>query len=103
MAKRFSVMSTWFLSRRCMTKPPPMRMGRSSRLIRNDLARTAALYSRAAMTRILRMDLFLHVRRGDANKNVVQRRPGQLEVPNRPTLHQHIQDLLRVRVRLQTQ
>src|SRR5262245_30227937 len=93
---------------------PPMMIGISKRPIRNVLVRTAALYSRAATTRILRM-LFALVdggrgavaqrlgRTGDAHKDVVQGGARQLEVAHGATLRQHSEDALRIRARVEPQ
>src|SRR5262249_33086768 len=78
---------------------PPIMTGISTREIRNALVRTAALYSRAAMTRTLRTGHLAGrgvLGGGDADEDVVQRRPGQLEVAAPAALHQPAQQLLRV-------
>src|SRR5262245_62950980 len=97
-------MSTNFLSRisrtsrnsACTRMLPPIKTGMITRLMMNALVRTAALYSRLAMTQILRTDGLLQggggldgrfvVGRGDADEDVVQRRPRQLEVNHAATL-----------------
>src|SRR5262249_29883729 len=76
------------------TIAPPMRIGITTRLMMKPLVRTVAKYSRTAMTSVLRMLESLHegptvlkvrIRHmlrgsGDAHKNIVERRLGQLEV-----------------------
>src|SRR5437016_9157413 len=96
-----------------------MSSGISVKLTRNDFVRTAARYSRTAMTIVLRMTGllgFLHLpltlalspqrergvgRRGDANKDVVQGRVGYLKMANRSPRHQGRQHRLRIRASLQ--
>src|SRR5947208_1605194 len=80
MAKRFSPVSSNRLVIVCTTTAPPISTGIRIRLTRNDFVRTAAWYSRAAMTRILCTVVLLLVGAGDANKDVVQRRARQLEM-----------------------
>src|SRR5207244_4122060 len=119
-AKRFSPVSSIFLKMICRTTLLPMSSGMSVRLTRNDLVRTAARYSRTAMTIVLRMMAllgFLHLpltlafspqrergvgRAGDADKNVVQRWVRHLKMANRATRHQGRQHRLRIRSPLQT-
>ena len=68
----------------------------------NAFVRTAALYSRAAMTNILRMAIVLH-RTSDADEDVVQRRPRQLEMTHRAAAHQLHQQRLRIGAALHAQ
>src|SRR5712692_1585573 len=93
---------------------PPIMIGISSRPIRNVLVRTAALYSRIAMTRTLCMSDALAgggwravaERLGgtsDADEDVLQSRSRQLEVPHGTALGQHGQDALRVGTRVETE
>src|SRR5690349_10365067 len=86
-----------------MTTLPPISRGRHSRLMRNDLVRTAARYSRAAITSILRIAWPPGPQPGDADEDVVQGRPGQLEVPYPAAGRQGRQDLLRVGPPLQAE
>src|SRR5260370_6453549 len=85
----------------CMTMLPPMSTGMSSRLMMKALVRTAARYSRTAITHTLRTMVLLRLGAGDAHENVVQGRPGQLEVPDRSAIHQGRQDGLRIRAALE--
>src|SRR6516225_1979356 len=87
----------------CTTRPPPIMMGRINRLMRNALVLTAAWYSRAAITSVLRMADVPCLRIRDADKDVVQRRPGQLEVADLAAGHQVRQQPLRVTATLQAQ
>src|SRR2546427_11085288 len=81
--------STNFLSRvsrmsrkiACSTMLPPIKIGIISRLMMKVLVRTAELYSREAITQILRMMRSLNgglgdvlIRGGDADEDVVQGR-----------------------------
>src|SRR5438034_7393325 len=102
-ATRFSVTSSSCLNTICMRKLPPMSTGIRTRLIRNARVRTAARYSRAAMTSTLRMLALLAFRTGDAHEDVVQRRPRQLEMPHRAALHQRRQQLLRIGAAIEAQ
>src|SRR5882672_4341827 len=79
-------------------KLPPMSSGMSTRLMINALVRTTAWYSRAAMVSILRTGALLQFGGGDADEYVVQRRPGQLKVPDLAARHQRCQQLLCVGV-----
>src|SRR5581483_11266632 len=94
-----------------MTMLPPIMTGMISRPMRKALVRTAALYSRRATTSSLctegispgedrggrrgRQHAVL-VRLSDANEDVVQRWPRQLEVTHPALHHDAGQDLLRV-------
>src|SRR5580765_1800284 len=71
----------------------------------NDFVLTAALYSRAAMTRTLRMRLYLLMlfRLRDADKNIVQRRVSHLEMLDAAALHERGEQPLRVGLPFQTQ
>src|SRR5438093_339393 len=89
---------------------PPIMIGMISRLMMNVLVRTAAVYSREAMTQILRMmrsqngglgDVL--VRRRDADKDVVQRRLRQLEVQHPAAADQRAEHALRIPAALQAQ
>src|SRR5947199_169860 len=77
---------------------PPMSSGMSTRLTMNDLVRTTALYSRAAMVSILRTATLLRFGGGNADKNVLQRRPGQLEMAHPAALQERRQHGLRIDV-----
>src|SRR5579871_4784215 len=103
MAKRFSPASSRRLVIVCTTTAPHMRSGMRMRLTRKDLVRTAAWYSRAAMTRILCTVVLLFVRAGDADKDVVQRWAGQLEMADFAPAHQRGQYVLGVRTARQAQ
>src|SRR5579885_2009153 len=69
----------------------------------NDFVLTAARYSRTAMVSALRMVLLFRIDPGNADENVVQRRPSQLKVSHLAALHERCQDLLRVGATLQAQ
>src|SRR5690242_5975469 len=75
---------------------PPIKAGISSRLIMNALVRTAAVYSRAAMTKSLRMIVPHGVTARDADEDVLERRPGHLEVTHGTAFDEAGEDLLRV-------
>src|SRR5262245_22402926 len=87
---------SWKSRSRAWTRTlPPIIRGMMIRLMRNVLVRTAARYSRRAMTSILYTAVLLPgggrpvgVGAGDAHEDVVQRRPGQLEVVHLAALHQ---------------
>src|SRR6266852_71844 len=97
MAKRFSPASSSRLVIVCTTTAPPMRSGMRMRLTRKDFVRTAAWYSRAAMTRILCTSALLFVGAGNTDKDVSKRWPRQLEMTDLSASHQGRQDLLGVR------
>src|SRR5262249_2131527 len=81
---------------------PPMRSGMATRPMMKVLVRTAALYSRAATTSILRMSgLLLVGRPGDAHEDVMQARAGQLEVAHPAALHEPGEQFLRVGPRVE--
>src|SRR6266851_8245791 len=96
MAKCFSPRSSIFLKMICMTMLPPMSTGMSRRLIMNALVRTAARYSRTAMTHTLRMMVLLGFGRGDADEDVVQARPRQFKMSNCPARQESGQHRLRL-------
>src|SRR5262249_45901974 len=99
----FSRPSPRSLKRSGMTTPPPIKSGISSRLTKNALVRTVALYSRAAIMNGLRMgDLLLGGTR-DADEDVVQRGMDHLEVQHRAASHQRRQHVLRVAAVVQAQ
>src|SRR5260370_8439748 len=81
----------------------PIRIGTINKLTINALLRTAARYSRAAMTSILRMVILLWFRRGDAHEDFVQRWLGHLKMADLASLHQIAQNLLRIRIATQPQ
>src|SRR5436305_9633204 len=93
-----SLRSRKSLRRICTTMLPPISTGISTRPMRNALVRTAARYSRRAITSVLRMVgppvgqagslPYVSVGVGDADEDVVQRRPGQLEVAHLAALQQ---------------
>src|SRR6266852_5348822 len=85
---RLALVSTWSFSRSCTRMLPPIISGNIKTLMMNDLVRTAALYSRTAITNTLRMAVLLIARAGDADKDVLQRRPGQLEMTDLAPRHQ---------------
>src|SRR5207302_3383117 len=84
-------------------KPPLMSTGIRMMPMRNDFDKTAARYSRAAMTSILRMGVLLRVRPGDANEDVVQGGPGQLEVAHLAAARQEGEQRLGVGARREAQ
>src|SRR5437773_6694678 len=95
-AKSLSFVSRMPETRCWTTSVPSIAIGMISRPTMKALVRTAAVYSREAMTNSLRMAVALRFRGRDADEDVVQRRPGQLEVTHRAALHQSRQDHLRV-------
>src|SRR5262250_394671 len=102
-AKRLSRTSRIPSTRICTMMLPPISSGIITRLMMNALVLTAATYSRRATTSSLRMAVALRCRGRDADEDVVQRRPGQLEVPHRAQLNQPAQQRLPVRPTLQLQ
>src|SRR5260370_39064735 len=96
-AKVFSLVSSIFLNRTCTPMLPPINNGINVRLMRNAFVRTAARYSRSAMTSTLRMMVLLAGRPGDANENVLQGGSRQLEVPHGAARHERGQNLFRIR------
>src|SRR5262249_26259160 len=95
--KCLAVVSTLLRSSACTPKLPSISTGRKTRLTTNALVRTAALYSRRAMITILRsIGGGLRLGPGDADEDVVQRRPGDLEVAYGGPRHERGQHLLRV-------
>src|SRR5438445_8082432 len=102
-ANFFSVLSSSFLTSNWMPTLTPMRSGIRTRLTMNDLVRTAARYSRTAMTMTLRMGDLLGVGAGDADEDIVQRRTGQLEMAHPAATHEPGQNLLRVSPPVQPQ
>src|SRR5262245_21487841 len=83
---------------------PPIRIGIITRLIRNALVRTAALYSRSATVTSLRIGSSRGaLGPGDADEDVLQLGPGDLEVPHLPALHQPREERLRIGARGEAQ
>src|SRR5260370_36575119 len=104
--KCLSLVSRTFLSNTCTRMLPPIITGIITRPMMNALVRTAARYSRTAITNVLRMGG--HLRRrlrgpGNAHKDVVESRPRHLKVTHAAALHQLGEQLLRVGVALQAQ
>src|SRR5262249_50185146 len=75
---------------------PPIRSGINTREMMNALVRTAARYSRTAMTSTLRMVILPGVRRGDTDEDILQRGTSQLEVAHFAAPDQRRQHLLRI-------
>src|SRR5438270_14042721 len=90
------VWSSAFFMSTCRPMLAPHSTGIMTMLNTNALVRTAAWYSRQAITQTLRMALLRGVGAGNANENLLQRRPGQLEVPNLAAGHERHQHLLGV-------
>ena len=79
--------------------PPPINIGIIMMAIRNALVPTIARYSRAAITNILPMARVPHrlrFRPGNAYEDVVQRRPGQLEVLDPAAVQKRAKNRLRI-------
>src|SRR5438105_5017506 len=81
----------------------PIISGRNTTLMINALVRTAARYSRTAMTTILRMAVLHRFRPRDPDKNFLQGRVGQLEVEDPSPPDQGGQDFLGIGAPLQAQ
>src|SRR5438270_1956478 len=92
------VWSSAFFMSTCRPMLRPHRTGTMTMLNTNALVRTAAWYSRPAITQTLRMALLRGVGAGNANEDLLERRPGQLEVPDLAAGHEGRQHLLRVGV-----
>src|SRR4029077_16687658 len=75
---------------------PPIIKGNMRTLMRKDLVRTAALYSRLAMTNTLRMAIVLLGGARNADEDVLQRRSDQFEMANRSPGHQFGKSFLRI-------
>src|SRR5438552_17097878 len=67
-----------------------------TKLTMNDLVRTAARYSRTAMTRTLRMGHLLDFGAGNADEDVVERGAGELEMADPAAIHEQGEDSLRI-------
>src|ERR1700678_3924909 len=100
--RRSLVMSS-FWTKICTAMLLVIKMGMRNKVMRNARVRTEARYSRAAMTQILRMVAVLHLRRGDADEDVLERGPGQLEVSHLAVSHEPSQETLRVSIALEAQ
>src|SRR6187431_2258864 len=99
---RFSLTSPARLVTFSISGPALIHSGSRISVKMNALVLTAAAYSRAAMTRILRKDGFslqvdaLHVWRRDAHEDVLQAGVRLLEVRHPPAPHQRLQQRLAV-------
>src|SRR4051812_9429239 len=92
--------SSFFFIQYCTPMLTPISRGIITMLAMNALVCTAALYSRKATAKTLCMVIVsLSFGPRDADENLLQRRPGQFEVPYRSPLHQFGQDPLRIGVR----
>src|SRR5262245_4334688 len=87
-------------SSNCSTRLPSIITGMMTRLMMKVLVRTAAWYSRTAMTSILRM---VGLRVGDAHEDVVQGWPGQLEMMDGAAGQKCGQELVGVAARIDAQ
>src|SRR5580704_16771803 len=87
----------------CRPMLAPHSTGIMTMLNTNALVRTAAWYSRQAIAQTLRMVLLRGVGASNANENLLQRRPCQLEVPDFAAGHERCQHQLRVGPRGQPQ
>src|SRR5207245_3521503 len=103
MAKRFSPVSSSSFTMRLTMTLPLMSNGTMTKLTMKERVRTAARYSRMAMTINLRMGVRLRFRCCDADEDIVQGRPGQLEVLDLAKPHEVGQHLLGIGVSFQTQ
>src|SRR5262245_1995752 len=79
---------------------PSIITGMMTRLMMKVLVRTAARYSRTAMTSILRMG---RLRVGNAHEDIVQGRMGQFEMVDRAAGHEGGQKLVGIAARMDAQ
>src|SRR5262249_21289264 len=103
MANRFSSISTCLWTIYWITPPALIKTGMSNRPMRNALVRTAAWYSRAAITKTLFMIILLGLGVRDADENIVQGWLGQLEMLHPAPVDQGRQHLLRVGATVEAQ
>src|SRR5215471_18177187 len=87
----------------CTAALPSSSNGMKTRLTRNALVRTAARYSRTAMTQVLRIGTLSLLGPGDADEDLLECGPGHLEVAHPAALQQQGQQTLRVGVAFQAQ